>query len=343
MQIKPLSEVHSRDFFEAADRLVEEGRPLIVRDVRSIYGNAISSARLRSEFAEVPVYYRRAKNALHPQLPEGNELPPPRTQTTLAAYFKLLEGEDATSLYLTGTDAAILRSAKVADTPLGRLYDELTLPSFMLPLSRVGLLGLWISVRGVRSRLHFDLAGMHNFNIQIEGRKEVRLVHPDDLPGTYPCSAARQGAYNFCQVDLDQPDYARFPRLADVTVFRGELGPGDAVLMPAFWLHSFRHLGELNLNLNSWWEPKRIDASATFVYWSLVESFRALGVEERCTVRAAESGTSTQEPELAAPERALLEQLEAHVLSGEHVRLAWLRDVVGKDRLAKNRSTLGTL
>jgi hypothetical protein len=37
--------------------------------------------------------------------------------------------------------------------------------------------------------------------------------------------------------------------------FEVELHAGDVLFIPAWWWHTFQHVGDFNANLNVWWKP----------------------------------------------------------------------------------------
>ena len=108
-----------------------------------------------------------------------------------------------------------------------------------------------MSGRGVRTWLHYDNNGCHNLNAQITGEKRCALYAPElvgrlrlfRLGGSNP-------AHNCSQIDVEQGE------LADVPCLEATLHAGDLLFIPAWWLHTFLHLGELNTNVNFWWKPE---------------------------------------------------------------------------------------
>ena len=56
-------------------------------------------------------------------------------------------------------------------------------------------------------------------------------------------------------VDLEAPDFARFPLFerALATAQTAELGPGDALLMPRHWWHHVTSCDPYNAMVNYWW------------------------------------------------------------------------------------------
>jgi hypothetical protein len=108
---------------------------------------------------------------------------------------------------------------------------------------------VWIGPAGIVSSMHRDLAD--NLHAQVCGRKRFILVAPGQSACVYPNSFF-DSVPNGCRVDVEHPDYARFPRLREVEMFVAELYPGDAIYIPRGWWHHVRTL-DLSISVNFWW------------------------------------------------------------------------------------------
>ena len=108
---------------------------------------------------------------------------------------------------------------------------------------------VWIGPAGTVSSLHRDLAD--NLHAQVSGRKRFTLVAPGQSACVYPNSIF-DGVPNGCRVDVEQPDYARFPRLREAEMRVAELAPGDVIYIPRGWWHHVRAV-ELSIAVNFWW------------------------------------------------------------------------------------------
>ncbi len=71
---------------------------------------------------------------------------------------------------------------------------------------------------------------------QFRGRKLVKLVAPFESAHLY------NHEHRYSRVDLDAVDLARFPEMADVTIFEVVIGPGEMLFVPAGWWHTVRAL-----------------------------------------------------------------------------------------------------
>jgi hypothetical protein len=108
---------------------------------------------------------------------------------------------------------------------------------------------LWIGAAGVVSAMHRDLAD--NLHVQVRGRKRFVLVAPQQSSSLYP-NAFFDGVPNGCRIDIELPDFVRFPKLRRVETLLAELDAGDALYIPHRWWHHVRTL-ELSVSVNFWW------------------------------------------------------------------------------------------
>jgi hypothetical protein len=67
-------------------------------------------------------------------------------------------------------------------------------------------------------------------------------------------------------VPLQQPDLARHPRFREALAAArtAELGPGDAIYIPALWWHNVEALDAFNMLVNYWWRPGPAEAGSGF-------------------------------------------------------------------------------
>lgn len=89
---------------------------------------------------------------------------------------------------------------------------------------------LWLG-RGTKSGLHYDPAG--NFLVMVSGCKLVALASPDESVRLYPVLDSIMKS----QVNVEHPDFSRFPRARAVDMQVGRLTPGDVLYIPAGWWH----------------------------------------------------------------------------------------------------------
>ncbi len=89
---------------------------------------------------------------------------------------------------------------------------------------------MWIGGAGTFTPLHHDLT--NNLLVQITGTKHVLMVPPEETPRLH------NDKHVFSEIqDLENVDPQCFAEVADLQVFRAELGPGEALFIPLGWWH----------------------------------------------------------------------------------------------------------
>lgn len=86
--------------------------------------------------------------------------------------------------------------------------------------------------KNTQVRLHFDVDNSNVLLTQFFGKKQIVLIEPvySDLLYKLPFNT-------HTNVNLDEPDYIKFPGLNFVNGYKFILEPGDAVYMPSGWWH----------------------------------------------------------------------------------------------------------
>jgi hypothetical protein len=84
--------------------------------------------------------------------------------------------------------------------------------------------------------LHFDCLLTHNLFFQVMGRKRFTLLPYDQLPYCY------RYRWRWCEVDAENPDYARHPLYRHARPLECIVAPGDLLYMPPGMLHHVRSL-----------------------------------------------------------------------------------------------------
>ena len=107
------------------------------------------------------------------------------------------------------------------------------IPVTMLDMARETLISLWIGNR-THTATHWDQS--QNLACVVAGRRRFTLFPPEQLKNLYvgPLEFTLAGQ-PISLVDIDAPDLETYPRFAEAlkTARRAELGPGDALYIPA--------------------------------------------------------------------------------------------------------------
>ena len=109
---------------------------------------------------------------------------------------------------------------------------------------------LWLGGR-VRTQIHHDRD--HNLACVVAGRRRFVLFPPEQVANLYIGPIDNPPPLSI--VDLDAPDFGRFPRFAEALKSAQvvELGCGDAIFMPRHWWHHVSSLDPYNAMVNYWW------------------------------------------------------------------------------------------
>lgn len=224
----------------AADRFERDyrrrRRPVVLRGLLSPRAlSRWSFAELRTDFGdlELPMHLTRA-GAVNPD----PKLGVPTEPRALGDVLEELGGSRAPSLYMM---------SRVEELPPS-WRERIPTPEYCAKarwLSRK----MWLSPTGTATMLHRDAAD--NIHVQLIGSKRFTLIDPKQNARLYPNSLF-DSVPNGCRVDLDAPDFERYPRFRDVEMDRTELEPGDGIYIPRGSWHHVRTVDD-SLSANFWW------------------------------------------------------------------------------------------
>jgi len=137
------------------------------------------------------------------------------------------------------------------------LFSDFIIPP-CIPENKIERIGFWMTGRNANSWLHYDGGGACNINAQVTGKKTIYLYDPDEAKNLYMFLATHGEPLNFSQVNFLNPDFNKFPLFESATALVGELEEGDMVYIPRYWIHGFKHTGNLNINVNFWWNTDNV-------------------------------------------------------------------------------------
>uniref|UniRef100_A0A8C6XNG7 JmjC domain-containing protein 5 n=1 Tax=Naja naja TaxID=35670 RepID=A0A8C6XNG7_NAJNA len=106
----------------------------------------------------------------------------------------------------------------------------------------------WFGPSGTISPLHQD--PQQNFLVQVMGRKYIRLFSPDQSEKLYPHEGHL--LHNTSQVDVEDPDFVKFPKFKEAAFQDCILNPGEVLFIPASYWHYVRAL-DTSFSVSFWW------------------------------------------------------------------------------------------
>lgn len=194
---------------------------------------------------------------------------------TFAAFLDhLMAGANGDALYM-------------GSTPVSQGFPGLT-HDFAMPFVPAGTEPrIWIGNRTTVST-HHD--GSSNIASVVAGTRTFTLFAPDQVRNLYPGPIEHTVAGpQMSMVDLDAPDFERYPRFAEAleTALTADLGPGDAIYMPPLWWHHVRATSDFNVLVNFWWRDRpEISREPMDAFVLSLLSLRQLPAPEREAWRA---------------------------------------------------------
>jgi ribosomal protein L16 Arg81 hydroxylase len=129
----------------------------------------------------------------------------------------------------------VANNRSLENTSLGSLLDEIQIFDEILDNSdRRSKVFLWFGPAGTVTPLHQD--AMNVLLTQVVGSKLITLIPSFELPLIYN----HVGVYS--EVDLESPDYSRYPLFQETSRIQVVLEPGQALFIPVGWWHHVRSL-----------------------------------------------------------------------------------------------------
>ncbi|MCW8416885.1 cupin-like domain-containing protein [Fluoribacter dumoffii] len=254
-KIGAIERVNSLTSEKFHSQYVLRNNPVIIQDAVTFWrGYQLWSLDyLVKTIGDIKVRYYISQSNLHPDLSfiKADKLDQKVffNEGTLAQFIALLK--KAKNVFLAGDELSFFDKKKY-NQKLNILEHDFEIPK-LIDRNTLHSGGLWISPKNIVSWLHYDQNGCHNLNAQIKGSKDILLFPPRNLQNYYLNSGSGNKIANFSQVNILDPDYLRFPLFGQAAYLEGRLNEGDILFIPAYWLHSFKHLGDININLNFWW------------------------------------------------------------------------------------------
>jgi hypothetical protein len=129
----------------------------------------------------------------------------------------------------------------------------------LYPHDRQLVRNFWMGANTLQP-LHYDahwrVLGTCNLFAQIYGKKKIVLASPEQSPFLYP-RRGEQTDYHLSAVDIEAPDFERFPLLRQATFWSGEVEGGDLLFVPLDYWHFMQSLGA-SISVSAWWHPHHV-------------------------------------------------------------------------------------
>lgn len=296
--VVPRIEVPTKAEFNEA--FVNPQRPVIISGATSHWKahKAWTLESLHAKIGRKRVRVKESATNIHPDF--FSSVSGRYAESSFGDYIDLISSTrpERNKRYLSGDEIRILSDYNRVDPDLAPLCDDFEAPEYC-DREQIKTIGFWLSAQGVVASLHYDMDGSHNLNVQVRGKKRVLLFSPSQV--VYPFSGVHRsrGALNFSQVNIANPDEVRFPGFRSARCVEAVIEEGDMLFIPSYWYHAVFHLGEVNINVNFWWQPNDFHLNKTSFRATLLSILHSALVDgkpfsDRTAVQAAVDGLSPE-------------------------------------------------
>lgn len=238
-----LDRVDHLSMSEFRERYLRAERPVIINGGAADW-TAVqkwSPDHLKERFGDLPIKARFLPEGTSSCV-DGNDRP--EKPRTLGQFVDTMRSQPADGLwYLTQQPITALPPDLVRD------FGQLVYHSRGMQAFTGHEPYFWMGSSGSKTGLHYDL--IHNFNIQITGRKAWKLYPRSQQPLLY----FGEGEYpHHSVVNIFDEDLSKYSLIQQATPHEFVLEPGDILFFPAGWAHCVYSLEEsISLNFFSLW------------------------------------------------------------------------------------------
>ncbi|MBD2188948.1 cupin-like domain-containing protein [Pseudanabaena mucicola] len=153
-----------------------------------------------------------------------------RKKMQMADYVDAVVKNGATNDYYM-----VANNGNLEKTELRGLLDDLEIfPEYLDPLNTDGKAFFWFGSGGTITPLHHDPVNL--IFVQVYGHKVWKIIPPYYTHLLYNYRGV------FSEVDIENPDYQKYPLFQKVPIIEVTLEPGDAIFMPVGWWHAVKSL-----------------------------------------------------------------------------------------------------
>jgi lysine-specific demethylase 8 len=184
---------------------------------------------------------------------------------------RVMRLDEYVDLILTSKDDGLYMTQSPFEN-IPELSEYVTRPDYCVA-DRFSMTNLWFGPGGTVVGLHKDnhnpFDHTNNIFTQIRGRKRVVLAAPDQDEFMYQRPLESEDHWH-SQVDLDNPDFSRFPLFREAQLMETVVGPGEMLFIPANYWHYVRSL-EPSISVSFWWRAYRVAE----IFFQLLKAFQA--------------------------------------------------------------------
>ena len=215
-EIERVQGLSSNDFFS---HFVREEKPVVLRDFASDWPALKKWS---------PDYFIEKYGDNEVKVYNGSFSKPGKSYMGRATSMRF--GDYLNSILNSGKDLRMFLYNIVSKAP--ELKNDVFLPSLMKGFSK-RFLFMFFGPKGAVTQIHYDIDMSHVFHTAIQGRKRFVLFPQSESKKLY-----RHPFTIRSYVDVDNPDFKKFPLLKEAQGFEVTLEPGETLFIPSgFWHH----------------------------------------------------------------------------------------------------------
>ena len=200
---------------------------------------------LKNKYGEVEIEVQDDRNS--DRLYEIN-IETHRRKMKMADYVDAVVSGGATNNYYM-----VANNGNIEKTALGGLLNDIEIfPEYLDPLDIYGKAFFWFGSGGTITPLHHDPVNL--IFVQVCGRKVWQIIPPFYTHLLYNYRGV------FSEVDIENPDYEKYPLFQKIPIIEVTLEPGDAIFMPVGWWHAVKSLDiSISMSFTNFVFPNRYD------------------------------------------------------------------------------------
>lgn len=167
-----------------------------------------------------------------------------RRNILLAEYIDRISSIGGNDLYMTANNHLL------KNPDFRSLLDDIEPLDYLSMPEVIGSSYFWLGGSGANTPLHHDPVNI--MMAHLYGRKHWRLVDPRYTNRIYNHISV------YSEIDLEHPDYDRYPLAKDVPVVDAILEPGELLFVPIGWWHQVKCLNaSISISFTNFIYPNR--------------------------------------------------------------------------------------
>lgn len=223
LNLQPLERISAIDKETFISRYYRPQRPVLIENLTDAWNSKWTFEHIKSLAGDqtVPLYDNKPAKG-------KQSVYEPVTQMRFGDYIDLLQ--------TTPTDLRIFFYTLKDHCP--KLLEDFDYPAIGLKFFK-RLPALFFGGGQSKVFAHYDIDLPDNLHIHFAGNKRVMLFGPDQSKYLYKVPFS---IHNIDKIDMDNPDFERYPALKHVHGFEVYMKHGDALYMPSGWWHYITYL-----------------------------------------------------------------------------------------------------